>query len=113
METGGKTAMQHMYTNFIVNRYASEHAQYKDQYSDKEKVFLEETYLKVLTLNLQTGKVEIWTEGQLYKHAEAEDCVNVLIHTPVADECWDEIAPTHWYDRLVLEQIVMSSVWEG
>ena len=77
---------QHMYTNFIVNSFASKHINYKDQYSEKERVFLRETYLKVRTLNLATGKVVIWTGDQLYKHAGTEDCVELLIATPVPDE---------------------------
>ena len=107
-----KTVIQHVYTNFITNCFASKHPEFVDFFCEAEKAFLEETYLKVRRLNLETGRVIIWSGKKLYKYAEREGHILLLLSTLVLDEYWEVIAPTNWYDKLVLEQIVMSSVWE-
>ena len=107
-----KTVIQHVYTNFITNYFASKHPEFEDFFCETEKVFLNETYLKVRRLNLETGRIIIWTGKKLYKHAEKEGCIQLLLTTLVLADYWEMIAPTNWYDQLVLEQILMSSGWE-
>ena len=107
-----KAILQHVYTNFITNYFASMHPEFEDFFFETEKIFLKETYLKVRRLNLETGRVIIWSSKKLYKHAEKEGCIQLLLSTLVLGDYWEAIAPTNWYDRLVLEQIVWSSVWE-
>ena len=108
-----KAVIQHVYTNFITNYFASMHPDFVDFFCETEKVFLKETYLKVRRLNLKTGRVIIWSGRKLYKYAGKEGCIQLLLFTLVLDEYWEVIAPTNWYDKLVLEQIVMSSIWEN